>query len=175
MRIQLIFCVEADGNSGTDWVYIKSVLYHYFVITNSIIIKPVFMGGKGNYRKQKVIKKIRDRVKTFDARNRDGKTIVLYCIDTDDLHKDSNRRREFEDISKYCDENGYELIWFCRDVEEVFWGERISGKEKLKYASKFRQDNRVEKVDVFNIESNKYAFRTSNILSVLERHLQRQR
>ncbi len=53
MRLQLIFVVESDSRSKTDWIYIKESLEKYYVYRNSYIkLSPVYMGGKGNYRKK---------------------------------------------------------------------------------------------------------------------------
>ena len=45
---------------------------------------------------------------------------VFYCIDTDLYESCYDHQKEFEDIKNFCAKNGYELIWFCHDVEEVF-------------------------------------------------------
>jgi len=41
MSKQLLFCVETDRRSKTDWVYIKSVIDKYYVIDNSISIEMI--------------------------------------------------------------------------------------------------------------------------------------
>ena len=52
MGFQLLFCVEADRRSGTDWVYIKSVIDKYYRIDNTIS-KNYFYGGKNELQKGK--------------------------------------------------------------------------------------------------------------------------
>lgn len=175
MRTQLIFCVEADRRSGTDWVYIQSVLNHCFEITNSVSIKPIFMGGKGNYRQQKVIRRIESRTKEFGANREDGATIVIFCIDTDDIQKDPDRLREFETIRAYCDENGFEFVWFCRDIEEVFWQKKVPKSEKLKYAAQFRRDARIADVDMVKLGASECTPRRSNIIEVMSKYLNRRK
>ena len=168
MGMQLLFCIEADNKSQTDWVYIKSVIESYFKVPNSVSIKKICMGGKGNYRRQKVTRQIKEKTKAY---KRNGKTIIFYCIDTDDLFINPDRKREFETIKEYCLREDTELIWFCRDIEEVFWGERIAASDKVTYASRFKTQNRIAEIDKDKLCANRVTTKTSCILSVLKKYL----
>ncbi len=170
MSRQLLFCVETDKRSKTDWVYIKSVIDKYYIIDNSISVKPVFMGGKTNYNRGKVVREIKTLIKQF---SQTGSTTVLYCIDTDNWDTDHERKRELEEVRKYCTEQGYEFIWFCRDIEEVFWGHQIHNSDKIEKAKKFRSKNRVDLIPADNISKQKIKIGCSNIISVLNKHLKR--
>ena len=170
MGKQLLFCVEADNKSRTDWVYIKSTIDAFFKVDNSISIKPIFMGGKGNYRRQKVTGQIKKKINEY---KRNGKTFVIYCVDTDDLNKDPNRLREMKEIREYCEQKGYEFVWFCRDIEEVFWGTRVDDNEKYQYADRFRRQNVIEEIEVDMLQSSEYNVKNSNIISVLEEYLEK--
>lgn len=35
-------------------------------------------------------------------------------------------------ISQFCKENGYDLVWFCHDVEEVFWTTKFQIRRKYR-------------------------------------------
>ena len=73
-----------------------------------------------------------------------GKTSVIYCIDTDQYEKNADHAKELDNISKYCEENHYDLIWFCHDVEEVFLGKKISDSQKVQEAAMFRRKSKIE-------------------------------
>ena len=170
MSKQLLFCVETDRRSKTDWVYIKSVIDKYYVIDNSISIKPVYMGGKTNYKRNKVISEIKTLTRQF---RQTGSTTVIYCVDTDNWNTDRDRNRELEEVRDYCSEKGYEFIWFCRDVEEVFWGHQIHNSDKTETAKKFRSQNRVDSVPSDSLTEHKMKIGCSNIITVLNRHLKK--
>lgn len=170
MSIQLLFCVEADKRSKTDWVYIKSVIDKYYEINNSISIKPIYMGGKTNYRRSKIITEIKTAVKQF---KRTGSTTVIYCIDTDDWDINPDRSREYEEIKEYCCEKGYDLVWFCKDVEDVFWENRIHSSDKTEAAQRFRSQNQIDCVTEKALLNSKLKIGCSNILLVLDNYLRR--
>ena len=64
MACQLIFVVESDEKSQSDYLYIRAVLNNRYKIikNNDIKISSVFMGGKGNYNKKKTVNKINLKV-----------------------------------------------------------------------------------------------------------------
>lgn len=172
MSVQLLFCIEADNKSQTDWVYIQSVIDAFFKVSTSVSIKKIGMGGKGNFRRPKVIRQIREKTNAY---KRNGETIVIYCIDTDDLFTNPDREREFHEIEEYCWETGAELIWFCRDIEEVFWGERISSSDKVAYAARFRRQNMITEVEEEKLCAGSCAKKSSCIVVVLEKYLERKK
>ena len=172
MGKQLLFCIKADSKSQTDWVYIQSVIKAFFKVPTSVSIKKICMAGKGNYRRQKTVRQINDKTKAY---KRNGETIVIYCVDTDDLFINPDHEREFNDIREYCEKTGAELIWFCRDIEEVFWGTRIAASDKASYASKFRGQNRIMEIAEDKLCVDKCANRTSCILSTLGKYLERKK
>lgn len=168
MGFQLLFCVEADRSSGTDWVYIKSVIDKYYRIDNTISIKPIFMGGKTNYRRGRVVNEIKTASREF---RKNGNTAVIFCIDTDDCKTDPDRKREFEEIKQYCNEKDYDLIWFCRDIEEVFWGKRITSSDKKDHAKRFRANSIIDSFSISCIVQESPSIGKSNILVVLNKYL----
>lgn len=170
MGKQLLFCVEADRQSKTDWVYIHDTIDWFYKITNDISIKPIFMGGKTNYRRDKVKRQIREHINAY---RKNGRTFVIYCIDTDELSADPDRAREFSEIQKYCEKNECGFIWFCRNIEEVFWGKEVERSEKLEYAKRFRNNSKISEVKESNLNRQQQVNCTSNILDILNQILER--
>ena len=59
MGLQLIFCVETNKSCGSDWIYIKDTIEHFFTYERGQIkFSTVYMNGKGNYMTPKVEKEI---------------------------------------------------------------------------------------------------------------------
>lgn len=170
MGQQLLFCVEAKKESKSDWVYIKETIDFFYQKSNELLLKPIYFDGKGNFDRNKIRKQIRERIRGY---NRNGTTVVVYCIDTDNIFADPDRVREYETIRKYCDQNNYEFIWFCRDVEEVYWGERVSDSEKVKMSQQFRKNNRIRNIAEETFVATKENRKKSNIVRVLDKYLQR--
>ncbi len=53
MGLQLIFIVETDKSCKSDWIYIKDTIEHFYRYENTQVkFTPVYMGGKGNYKKK---------------------------------------------------------------------------------------------------------------------------
>lgn len=164
MSKQLLFCVEANKDSRSDWVYIEETIKHNFLITPDISIKPIFMNGKTNYNKPKVTREIKSKTSQF---RKNGSTTVIYCIDTDKYDIDPDRARELDEIQEYCNKHNYELVWFCRDIEEVYWGKHAAHSEKLTLARQFKSTSRIEKIDDYLLKTDSLHRKRSNILSVL--------
>ena len=170
MGLQLLFCVETNKKTRTDWTYISVTIKKHYEINNAISLKPIFMEGKCNYKGTSVVNQIRDAVKEFKY---SGNTVVIYCIDTDDWDRDPDRRRELNEIQAYCDANRYDLVWFCRNVEEVFWGKQVPASDKVAYARRFNKSNRINAISVVDLQQQEIAITKSNMLTVLNKYLKK--
>ena len=168
MSKQILFCVETTSKAETDKVYISETISNFYDLGNNIRIRFICFEGKGNYKKKDVLKRISDQTKQYKAI---GPTYVIYCIDTDRYDADPSHMRELDEIKRYCKQQGYDLIWFCRDVEDVFWGEQIHKDEKTKMASKFRSSRQILNIEDKKLRSENYARHKSNILQVLDKYL----
>ncbi len=167
MDIQLIICVECDSKSKSDWMYVKSAIERFFTIDNAIHLKPVFMGSKSNYKKKAAeCEKLR---KDFE---RSGKSVIIYCFDTDQYEKDPVHARELKEEEEFCKASGYEFVWFCHDIEEVYLGKSVEKSAKKKMAADFYQNGDVRLLDEKVLYSEKMGKGRSNLLVVLRRLLQ---
>ena len=168
MSKQLLLCVETSSKAETDKVYISETISNYYTLGNNTRIRYICFEGKGNYKKSNIQKKISDQIKQYRAI---GSTYVIYCIDTDRYDADPAHVRELDDIKNYCEQQGYDLIWFCRDVEDVFWGKQIHKDEKIKMAIKFRSSGQITNVEEQMLRGDDYTRHKSNILQVLDKYL----
>ena len=71
-------------------------------------------------------------------------------------------------VKKYCDDRGYDFIWFCKDVEQVYIGKRVDNSKKKNESTKFKKNNLITKVDVHRLSGRDYRIKTSNIMTVLD-------
>ena len=108
MSRQIIFCVEAERHSQSDYVYISETIRRFYKSDPHISYKPVFMGSKSNYNSRKVVKEVNAFISGYR-----GETQVIYFIDTDRKDTDYEQKREFDNIKQYCRNNGFDFVFFC--------------------------------------------------------------
>jgi hypothetical protein len=136
-------------------------------LRNNIKISPVFMGGKGNYKNKRVSGRIK---KLQNEYARVGKTHVIYCFDTDKFDTNPEELRMLNDEEKYCKDNGFDFVWFCHDVEEVFLGKSVLNSEKTSTAVQYSARHEIKNLLFSNIKSNVMSKGKSNLLPVIEKY-----
>ena len=168
MGLQLIFCVETNKQADTDWVYIMEAIRFRYKLTPQINLNKIYMETKSRYDSRKVLGEIEKQTKCYK-----GETKVIYCIDTDSYESNFEQQKEFESINQFCKKRGYDLVWFCHDVEEVFLGKRIENSQKKKEAGTFRSSRGIERVRVEKLSALEVRNKCSNILKVLDGYLEK--
>ena len=113
--------------------------------------------------------KLRKKIDTYTF----GDTKVIYCIDTDDYEKNIEHNNELNEISRFCDKNGYDLVWFCHNVEDVFLSKVISDSQKVSEAKAFRTKARIKEIPLNQLSGNIKRVHTSNLLNILDKYLSR--
>ena len=170
MAIQLILCLETNKKADTDGIYIMETIRNRYILDNKTKISRVYMTTKSKYKSKDVLKDIKDK---RDQYSKVGESVVIYCIDTDDYEKNYDHKKEWDEINDYCIENGFELIWFCHDVEEVYWGERVSDSEKKDRAIKFKAKKMINNIDLKKLFCDKKKSCFSKIITVLDKYLKK--
>ena len=74
-----------------------------------------------------------------------------------------------KEIGKYIKAYPEELVFFCRDVEEVYLGKRVNDKDKVNEVKRFKSKKMIEAVLPQNLSQNEYKINGSNILNVLDK------
>lgn len=171
MPIQMIFCVETNKRADTDSIYISEAINHWYQLNNQIKISKVYMNTKSKYNSKAVLQEICKKSKDFMI----GSTKVIYCIDTDQYEVNVEHAKELENISQYCKEKHYDLIWFCHDVEEVFLGHSVSDSQKVQAAASFRRKNEIRKIHIDKLSCDTNRTCGSNILKILDKYLPRKK
>lgn len=169
MSIQMILCVETNKSADTDSIYIYDTIYRWYKIDNKIKLSKINMNSKSRYNSKAVVREIAQKKKEYVI----GETRVIYFIDTDQYERNPDHAREFNEISCFCNENGFDLVWFCHDIEEVFLGHKVSDSQKVQEAIAFRRKKKIEEIQMEQLACDTKRACASNILNVLDKYLDR--
>lgn len=141
----IIFVVETTENNDSDKMYISKYIQSccpQLKDSPENNLSWVYLGGKGNYKKGSIIKKIDKLIERYYRFHmNENKTHVIYCIDVDDTSQTSTseeNKRINNEIKSFCKKKNYELVWFNRTIEEVFLGRVIKqAKDKKRESNSF--------------------------------------
>ena len=165
---RILFCVETTRRADTDYGYIQDTIRHYYEESSKIVTRPVYMESKSRYNSRSVQEDIKKQSGMAD-------TVVIYCIDTDEYDVSDNDRQLLEQIRNYCRKKGYEFVFFCKDVEDVFCGHSVPKTQKGQAIRKFRTSKSIEKIDENSLRRDEYQVHCSNILNVMDRYWKRKK
>lgn len=168
MSIQLIIAVEANKESKSDYRYIDPFIKRYFKIgTNKISY--VYMGSKRNYSDKGIKNQITSLINSY---RKTGKSHVIYCFDTDDFSVSPEHQANDEKIKKDLVHN---IVWFNRDIEEVFINSRLENAEKKSKSIDFLAKGLIKSVSyqLFTYEDNFVGKRRSNLGVVISKYLEK--
>lgn len=172
MGVQLIFVVETNKKCASDWIYIKDTIEHFYTIDNSHTkLTPVYMDGKGKYKNKQSI--VNEYIRKYSKAADGNESHVIYCFDCDDYDTNREDAAFLKKASKYCDDNDYELVWFCKDIEGVYLKRRVEDSQKKKESAKFKAGKMISKVSSDSLNLTNYKLGSSNILKVLDKYLKR--
>lgn len=170
MGLQLIFVVETNKKCKSDWIYIKETIDRFFYVNPAQVkLSPVYLDGKGNYARKE--KEIASLVAQYHSTSKENKSQVILCLDCDDYDIEYEDKVFLNTVKQYCVDNSMELIWFCKDIESVYIGKKVSDSEKKEEAVKFKSKGMIKQVDVRKLSIDTYTYNSSNIFKVLERYL----
>ncbi len=156
-NVQLIFCVETNKQADTDFIYISGTIKEFYQLDSYVKLSPVYMNGKGKHDSLKTEREISNLKKEYAAVKRDSKSYVIYCLDCDKYDSIPEDRAFLEKAKHYCEaKEERRFVWFCRDVEDVFWGKQIEKKSKKNEASKFKAKDLIKEIDISVLTAKKY-------------------
>ena len=170
MSIQLIIAVEANKESRSDYRYIDPFIKRYFKIgTNKISY--VYMGSKRNYSDKGINAQINSLINSY---RKTGKSHVIYCFDTDDFSVSPEHQANDEKIKKDLVHNS-DIVWFNRDIEEVFINSRLENAEKKSKSIDFLAKGLIKFVSyqLFKYEDDFVGKRRSNLGVVISKYLEK--
>lgn len=170
MSLQLIFVVETNKKCQSDWIYIKDTIER-FCDFDSLHTKlsPLYMDGKAKYKGK--VREIKDLEKKFASQSKENRTVVLYCFDCDNYDTSPEDERFLKEAREFCNDHGYEFVWFCKDIERVYIGKKVEDKQKKAEAEKFKRQQGIDKVDASKLEYRNYTNGCSNLIGILSEYL----
>jgi hypothetical protein len=166
---QLLFLVETTPQCQSDYLYLRAFIQsRYRLFDPTPKLTPIYLRGKSHYQdKESEIQRRRNEYP--------GQSEVILCLDTDEGKESEKLNARIEE---YCHQRGYHLVWFHRDVEEVFLGHRLRSKEtslKKEAAEQFGRKGAIDSLDQrrFEKEAPFHEKGTSNLACVLDALLPR--
>lgn len=165
----IILCVESKHQAQLDQAYIDKTLKYFYKIDSSVKLTYCNINGKGNYNKTNLLKQIRIKTKQSSA----DETFVVYFIDTDNYDTSPEDKNLNEKIKNFCKVNGFLLVWFCRNIEEVYWHKSLPKNEKVKAVKRFNTYNSLQKATEDSLSSLNMSHKKSNILKIFDNILAR--
>lgn len=127
----ILICVETTKDAKTDSIYIDKTLKYVYNVDNETKIEYEYLTSKTKYNDRGVKRRIERKIKDF------SKAIIVYCLDSDDIFANPETAALNRKVEDFCKREGYKIVWFCRDVEEVFLHRRVGSTDKLSEAAKF--------------------------------------
>lgn len=171
MGMQFIFVVETNKKCNSDWIYIKDTVENFYAYERSQVkLSVVYMDGKGNYNSKKKEKEIDNLISQYKVTAKTNQSQVIYCFDCDDYNSNPDDLKFLEEAKKYCNDKGYDFVWFCKDVEQVYLGRKVDDIQKKKEATTFKAKKRITEVDASRLTCGKYRLNTSNIMNILDKY-----
>lgn len=174
MALQLIFIVETNSRCKSDWIYIKDTIeYFYAYDLTQTKLTPVYMDGKGRYKNKE--KEIKALISQFKHSNKDNETKIIYCFDCDEYDVNPVDTEFLKNAKEYCNRQGYEFVWFCKDIEQVYLNRKVTDKEKKKVAATFKEKKDIANIDRSKLFVDSYRNNSSNIMKILDKYLSRKK
>jgi len=139
--MQYVIVVETNKKCQSDYLYIRSFLSWRYELSQPLPkFTAIYLGGKSRYFDEE--KSINKAVAAYAFTG--GESRIIFCLDTD-----SGRQGESlnEAITTYCTQKGYFLVWFRRDVEEVFQGHGVPQNRKGQEAERYLRANSIQQLD----------------------------
>ena len=168
MGLQLIFVVEANKKSKTDWIYIKETIDRFYKYDEAHLkLSAVYMEGKNKYLVKE--KEVNLLISQYSSTSTNNVTKVIYCFDCDDYDSNPVDKEFLEKTQEFCKANNYEYVWFCKDIERVYLGKKVEDGHKNSEATRFKANKLIDGVSESRLNGKKISLNMSNILSVLDK------
>lgn len=165
MNKNIVICVECSKQFPTDSIYIDKILKHIYNLDETKI-NFIFLGGKGNFNDNKIIKNIN---KYLSYKNINTK--IIFCLDTDNITTSPEDIKLNKAIELYCNSKNYKLVWFCRNIEEVIINKIIQKNKKVYEAKKFQNTSTITSELMSRLMHEDINIKKSNFLCVFDKEL----
>lgn len=111
----LLIIVETRKGANTDDIYIKETIKRFYPGIHDFTPKFIYMESKGAHSSTKVNHEIKEYISYSNVVG------IILCIDLDDYDTSMTDKNLNDKIKVYCQKKKYDLVWFCKNVEDVFY------------------------------------------------------
>lgn len=168
MGVQIIFVVETNKNCKSDWMYIKDTINRFYDYDKAHVkLSTVYMGGRTKYERKEA--EVKALINKYSKAAHNNKSIVIYCFDCDEYDKNYDDQCFLESVQQFCEKHDYKCVWFCKDIERVYLGRKVSDKQKQQEAKAFKSKKLINDIDLDRLSETHYRDNTSNILTILDK------
>jgi K+ transporter len=167
--MQFILCVETNKIDLSDKIYVNAILDYVYKLNISNKHKKtyVYLGSKYNYNNRSILKEIRSNEQKYP-----GRSILIYFFDKDKFTSNPRDLRFIKEIEEYTSKVNCEVVWFVKDIENVFLGKSVSDKNKVDESIRFKKNNLVLSLKLENLEKeDPMSAGESNLLTVFDKYL----
>ena len=98
---------------------------------------------------------------------------INFCFDCDEYTSKPEDADFLANARRYCNEKGYDFVWFCKDIEQVYLGKKVDDSRKKQEATTFKEKELIASVDERKLHTHEYRRNTSNIMNVIDKYLSR--
>ena len=81
------------------------------------------MDGKGKYKNKE--KEISSLISQYASTSKTNQSKVIYVFDCDDYDTKQDDSQFLAGAQQYCNNKGYDFVWFCKDIERVMLGKKV--------------------------------------------------
>lgn len=164
----MLVILLTESEAGTDDRYIKTFIHKFFFLSNKDKIVWIQLKGKDKYQTKHISEKISEKKKLFSSY---GAPAIVLCLDVDN-QSDPNVSNLNNSIEGFCKSKGWRLVWFNRDIEEVFLGRSVQSNKKVKESKAFERGQKVRSLDLNRFKQNdpRNRLKSSNLFLVLADH-----
>lgn len=165
---RIVFVFESNKTSKSDYYYVRTLLGEFY---DSSRYKPdaLFAGSKTKLYSSKT-KRDFEEIRNKELKINKHFTPVIIFADIDNQNKENAERNK--EIVSFAKSNKCDVVWFNRDIEEVFIGRRVSDTLKVNTAKSFtfkhiepNFKNNMHEANPFN------QYKKSNLFIVLDKYL----
>ena len=166
--MQIVILVESKSSADIDYQYIRSFIKkNYPSQDRHVKLNHINLNSKTRLEASQ--KQIEDKLTSYAFANPGEKQFVGCCLDTDTgKTSDPNRNKR---CAAFCKKHGYELVWFHRDIEEVFIGKRVKDNQKVREAKNFVSQRKIESLNLqffLNVDIESSNYRHTNLKAVFD-------
>ena len=129
------------------------------------------MDGKTKYKNKD--KQIKSTISKYKAINKQAFSKAIMCLDCDDYYSNPEDKEFLNKARKHCDEQQYDLVWFCKDIENVYLGHVVEKHHKKEEAVNFAHKENIKIIPELKLKQSKIKEGYSNILLILDEYIPR--